>query len=374
MISGLARAVILAALTAMFACGLSPSSCGDVLYFADGQMLFGRIESELPRHIVFRERLAGAGNYRQRTVRRDELKAWVRTIDEPRLEALEPGEWLAYRDLAEELAVQQIDPEAREMALRLYLIVARHAEGELRRAGFQGAISVGDSKQRRLLSSLAVQTLGIDQFPVTDTPESPERAPAVDVQDLREVLRGLREYRDGDVRAVERLADDPGTRCALEPFAAVCSWPSFRQLAEREPGDFAALARSIRLDVAIEEWMDGRSPQPLAFDSPWSVLASQPRQAARLASFGAVAPFDLEATRWRDGKWLVPQPGISNLSVIRAQAGIQSLRQDPSVIPAHAGIQSLQGASGRTFLGPRLRGDDALRKRGRRAEKAGMTR
>jgi hypothetical protein len=280
-----------------------PRAAADVLWLRDGTTLYGRIEAELPDHILFRERTDRPGEYRSRTVQRNEVDSMVRTIDEERLAALQHGNWPAYRDLAEELEVQQADPEARETALHLYLLLARHAIGDLRERGFRGAIAVADAQQQRLIRALAHQQLADSgvEWPV-DGRVLQSRAP-VDLTQLNQLQTALREFRDGAPRALQRLAADPATRDLLEPLAATCSWPQFQELAGSGEPDFAALARAIDLEIAIARWLTGDEPGPPRSDSPWSVLVHQARNPLPLPDFESVSPIPLNRTVWRDGGW-----------------------------------------------------------------------
>ncbi len=295
----------------------APGNClSDVIYTNDGKVVFGIVESENENHIFFQQRLGADGNYLQRVFPRSEIRRLLVTVDRERLTRLKPGDWNVYRDWAEELSIQSVDPEARDLALRLYLIVAYHADEPLRTAGFRGAIQVSGNatpsaaSQQRLIRTLAVQVYpGDDSWTMIDASSGkPTALVAAEVRDrLREVAAELRRYRQGMPNTLDRLIEDDLTREAIGLMPSVCTWPRFQDLASRTELDYSAISRLLNLELAILSLVDGEPPALLQRDSPWSVLVHQGRPSVELVSFANVSSFDLEATVFREGAWKKPQ-------------------------------------------------------------------
>ncbi len=291
-----------------------PRDCAaDVVYLRDGQILYGRLETRQPEHVLFQQRLQSAGRFQQRTIRNDEIRMLVVTIHPQRLESLEPGDWPAWRDLAEELAAQRADPEARDLAMRLNLVLAKHATGDLRVAGFRGAIEVADRRQLPRLQALALQNLAAADTRWLTGPGTAEPALPGDNQ-IRERLQtqgvsaALQKCRAGNPSELATLlAEGPLQRQDLRPFASICTWDQLQHLAATGELDYGQRARLLRLELAIDEFLEGTPPPPVTFDSSWSVLVRQTRDPVAPVSFENVSEFDLKCTRYRDGQWVPNQ-------------------------------------------------------------------
>ena len=291
------------------------SECqSDVIYSNDGKIVFGIVESENESHIFFLQRLPAEGSYQQRVFPRDQIRRLLVTVDQHRLAQLQHGEWESYRDWAEELSVQATDPEARDLALRLYLIVARHADEPLRSAGFQGAIKVAGSSApsnlgiQRRIQALALQEYeGETPWEMNDADSDTAVASSVarKQERLRDVAAEIRRFRLRMANTLGQLSRDDLTRESLEKFRSICTWQRFEELVTRSELDFASTSRLLNLELAILSDVNGKDPppEPPGRDSPWSVLVNQDRPAVELVSFANVSAFDLNATVFRDGAW-----------------------------------------------------------------------
>lgn len=306
---------LLSLLSLVFSAGECRS---DMIYTNDGKTVFGIVESENESHVFFLQRLPEAGRYQQRIFPREQVRRLLVTVDQQRLSQLVHGEWQLYRDWAEELSMQTIDPEARDLALRLYLIVARHAGEPLRSAAFQGAIKVAGSSMapspdlQRRIQALAYQEYeGEIPWALSDVESSaPVTAHAAEKLDrLREVAAGIRQYRLRMANNLGQLAREDLTRQSLEKFRSICTWLQFEELVTRSELDFASTSRLLNLELAISSDVDGNvePAEPVKRDSRWSVLVNQNRPAVTLVSFANVSAFDLNATVFRNGAWKTPQ-------------------------------------------------------------------
>ena len=114
------------------AIGLHAQAALAVVVFVRGsdQPIGGYVVREDAESLVLRES-AGPGKARERTFRKADLTDVIVTVRKDRLEQLRPEMPRAYRDYAEELAEKRRDPEARDMAIRLFLIAAWLDPGEL---------------------------------------------------------------------------------------------------------------------------------------------------------------------------------------------------------------------------------------------------
>src|SRR5437868_1276664 len=92
-----------------------------VLPKGSNQPVMGYLMREDERTIVVRQPLPG-GKSRESSFPKKELDELIITVSPQRLTELDPKQPGLYYEYAEELAEKQRDPEARDMAIRLYAI------------------------------------------------------------------------------------------------------------------------------------------------------------------------------------------------------------------------------------------------------------
>ncbi|MHC4996724.1 MAG: hypothetical protein ACYTGQ_16925, partial [Planctomycetota bacterium] len=129
----------LALLTGAWLCGESQAV---VVELTSGRRVAGWVvqeDAEMIRLSSVGERAEGGA---VRRINRDEITRLIYTVDESRLESLTPSEPGGYHAYAEELSVMRIDPEARAMAERLFVIAAHLAPAELGGASMLGLIDL----------------------------------------------------------------------------------------------------------------------------------------------------------------------------------------------------------------------------------------
>jgi hypothetical protein len=288
------------------------TTSGDVVYLNDGRTVFGLYESEVEGNIHFRQRMEKPGMYEPRVFPRSDVRAMVVTVNRERLEALRPGEWSLWRDMADELAVQSADPEARDLALRLYLILARNAPEPMRKVAFSGAIEVAEQfPSRELIRRIRVLawresggTGELPELPVSD------QTPVVDAEEMRshsrQLARALHDYRTGDKGALQSLMRDRNFTANMSAFATVCTAEQLPSIAAREAPDFSETSILIRLELAALAFADGKPPADVTRESPWSVLVMQNRPAPVPLDDSEIDGIDPLAIHFRDGKWYRP--------------------------------------------------------------------
>ncbi len=302
------------ALAAWVALTLTPLAGlpADVVYLADDTRVFGRLDRQTDEHVFFQQRI-GPNQYRERTIRQDQIVTMVRTIDQDRLAALRPDNPADYRDYAEELAAASDDPEARDLALRPYLLTAYLAPHDLRESALLGMIRVArNDMERRRCEVLAFQLLGRhliragDPVPPTDPVEAIDRAA---VQDL---LSAIRLIRRGRSPASASLIDQPPQRRVIQRFSHICSWQELVNWSNQTELSTADLAKLLRLELAlIRQADDSTSDEPPPTEGPpsasWSRTLRQNAQPVALVDFSNVCEFDVNHSVFRDGQWTSPE-------------------------------------------------------------------
>ncbi len=110
----------------------------------------GYFVREDDKAVVLRQ-LQPDGSTQERSVARSEIEDVIKTVDQARLESLQPARPDSYREYAEELAEKKKDPDAHVTALRLFLIAAYLDPPRLGRSCLLGMVPLARNanEQRR---------------------------------------------------------------------------------------------------------------------------------------------------------------------------------------------------------------------------------
>lgn len=234
---------------------------------------------------------------------RDRVEDLLITVDTERLAGLSPDEPLGYLQYAEELSIKKQDPEARDVARRLFLIagsLAPQVHGRLAALGLANvAASADEARRARTLASL-IDPSGSAVEPVVATPA----APKIDAGHARVLISGIQAYRRGEIATARRAFDEDNVRllASLDPPVPVDRLKE--SLAEREfQPDYEVLAalvpleRSLRLDGTLVGSGDSEKADPFSKEN---------RLPVAWPTWSNVTPFDPAETVFRDGKWQRP--------------------------------------------------------------------
>ena len=278
-------------------------AAADVVYLRGQSPVFGIVVREEANHIVFRQRLEDRAGYRERLIPHNDMITFVVTIEPEVLSTLAPDQPARYRDVAEQLAVQRLDPEARDLALRLYLLGARYGDGPIRESCFRGLLPLARTPDEELaFRILAWQTLGdegnwLDSVPTRAQPEVGSLDEQSELQ-LRDILRS---WRQGDRNAVVAEIEKPWFRETVRPFASICSWQDLRRWTAEPELKTEWLARILELEIAL-----ARTPDVSSDEQSWSVLIRRQHQRRGPVTFVSVTEFDLSQSVFVDGQWMEP--------------------------------------------------------------------
>jgi hypothetical protein len=136
----------------------------------------------------------------------------VNQINRKRLEGLAKDNPKAYRDYATELAGEQGDPEARDMAMRLYLIAAYL---DPKQFGHSALLSMSrlastPAEERRCRAMAFLLSPEDDAGLLKGNTAKPVPRPKADVSALQDFLTALQDYRTGQIKAARALAVHTG--------------------------------------------------------------------------------------------------------------------------------------------------------------------
>ena len=198
-----------------------------------GQLVHGKLVQLTPQLVVV-DQVAGDGTTQRLQFSRDEIAKLSLNVSDDRLAALDPHTPLAYFQYAEELSDFRNDPDARETAIRLYLIAGQLDADRLGDQALNGLISLArTAAEERLLR--AMRHLRQVASRTGTAPLSAQRDRALldsgAVEGLMECIRSLR---SGDRRkALEQLAR-PEVRDALTRIHCELTGDDIQRLAHGE--------------------------------------------------------------------------------------------------------------------------------------------
>jgi hypothetical protein len=290
------------------------SARADTLWLnGNGQPRFGRVVSRPDTgDVLFR--LRGEDNaYSEQTFARDEIALLVVNIDVPRLESLDPSRLHQYRDYAEELAGQKIDPEARDLAIRLYLIAAAGAHGrnepDLVESALNGLPELArnelEHEEFARLQLLHARTPRKESTATGQSVIKQEPATSTDDRARQQLLQAIRLIRRENNAAALKILSLPDVQAELKKWSELVSAGDVRAMTNSVRLTLPQLRNLLTLEMALQ---NGEDQPSHASPSPgWSEQAQEPmRDWTRLPTFANVTEFDPARSIFRGGQWLEP--------------------------------------------------------------------
>lgn len=280
----------------------------------NGENVVGFLVEETSARVTIREATA-AGKGRERHIPRGEVKLLRRAAEPERLEALNPEDPKQYRNYAEEVAAAaKKDPEAREIAIRLYLIAAHLDTKNLGKSSLLGMISLARSpaeeKNFRALAYLLdpAHDERVLKRPESATAESTEVDPATK-QKLGKALMALRR---GNLVAARNFSRDPAVRTAFQQFADTLPYADFERAAQSGEVPPDLLSKLVSVELSLMQDISGTSGLPLSKaddDSPnWAAIIVEGKLApVPSLALESITEFDPAKCHYRDGKWVKPE-------------------------------------------------------------------
>jgi hypothetical protein len=294
---------------------LTPASARAIVVLPKGSTkpVMGYVVRQDDKMVVVREILPD-GKSREQSFQRDQIDELLVTVAPERLAELDPAKPQLYREYAEELAEKHRDPEARDMALRLYHMAAVLGEGTLRRGSLLGLAALARSPQEERKFRAAAflydpdhdsATLaGSGEAKLTRTPTSPEH--------LTELLSALRLIRQGKGQQAKVIVERPIVREQLDGLAKIITAEELLAACSSKPLTDEQLYKLLQAELAIERSLGNGSAfsgtdDPAQQQGSWTA-AVKSRGLVPLPSLSldTLTEFDARACVFRDGKWVRP--------------------------------------------------------------------
>lgn len=224
----------------------------------------------------------------------------------------------AYRDLAEEYSVVRKSKIAQNLAVRLYLIAAKHGDEKLRRSALRGMIHVARNDEElrkfKVLAFLSDPVFAdvltkrkLDQGPMSKQ-DLPKQNPAAKVENQspkERLLDALMSIRRGKSMRAQRMMDDVEVQKAFAPFSELMSVDDFKKACLDSDIDDATLYKVITIDLKLRYGAD--SMKPRESDAAWKKVfeGKLPGKVPEI-SFATVTEFNPDHTKFLNGRWQNP--------------------------------------------------------------------
>jgi hypothetical protein len=268
------------------------------------KLVAGHLVRQNGHEVVVRDE--SSSGLKEIVIPRSEIDVLIETVSAERLAALDPSRPQEYREYAEELAEKKLDPEARQMAVRLFQIAAWLDPAKTGRGALLGLVSVArpGEEEARFRAAAYLFDPRHDKALLGQTSPTAGKARQEDdpVQGLLEALRQLRRGHGQQARAaIAPLAVSD----ELEAHQAILSREEFQAASSAKELSDEQLRKVLELELALDSQLSGRSEERAQ-----TTLASwnDAVRAGNLApipplQFDRLTPFDPRECVYRQGKW-----------------------------------------------------------------------
>jgi hypothetical protein len=287
---------------------VSAASAAVVLLKERAEPVIGALIRDDKDRVVLRT-IDAEGKPREETFRRSEVEEVISAYSSERLAALDPAKPAMYRDYAEELRARRRDPEARDMALRLYLIAAWLDRPNLGRSALLGVISLARSPQEERKFRAALYL--IDPRTTLETLQAPTATASASTSDedsaaVRELLRAVRLLRTGKGATARSVIEKPAVEKLLSNYSRILSKAEFNAAAGQATLERRELRQVLLLELELDALLNPTAAtSEQAASLAWSrELQGAGGKAVPSLSLETLTEFDPRQCIWRDGKWV----------------------------------------------------------------------
>ena len=294
-------------------CGLAIAALGslfasaaitraDVVWIAgQDEPIFGIVESSDAQQVMFRQTSDGQ-EFTLRFIKRTDIQTMVVNHDPQTLASLQPGDWDDWLRLSEELYSQRRDPVARDLAMRLLIVVAGNSDHDAeRRSAFAALLPLARSDvEREQLMQLRYLETGEGEVRPRDVDSSKQIGNA----EKERVAALVRRVRLQQIQPAE-LSKNAEAKRVVSSLEEVCSWEELLRLSRINRIDDESLRRLVELEFSLRRRnQNGPTKKPT---SEWHLLANRiGGSELELPTIENVTEFDPQATQFADGKWSRP--------------------------------------------------------------------
>ena len=295
--------------------GIVSVSDADVVFLKDGKPpIFGLVAEQQPKQIVFRERF-DTGKYVERTIPRDQILDLVVTVDAEQLKRLSPSRPSDYVALAETLSEARRDPEANDLAIRLYLIASHLTAGSdnriqkrLRRRCLLGLVPLARD-EREEVRFRALAFLHIDSLePEFLAPVKWKAQKGDDRQATQELLDLVVQIRRGNGTQVRASLNDSNVKTRLREYESLCTWQDLFDASRVNQMTLEQMRRVVHLELKLRDKLKEEGASTAHLQGSWSADVRRNRASwTMVPRVETVTEFDPRAYLFRRGEWIAPR-------------------------------------------------------------------
>jgi len=320
------KAASLVAMGCAVAAAIWPATASAVVLLVRGndRPVGGYLVREDAEVIVIRD-TAEPGKGREREFRKSDLLDIIVTVSTDRLARLRAGKPDDYRDYAEELAEKRRDPEARDMALRLFLISAHRAPERLGRSSMLAMAEIArdadEANRFRAMAFLLDPNHDSQLLPAADSRSAgvakadPREASRESNRESSPMLLALRQLRRGERDAARKIAERITGRGEIAAVPGVLSNDEFLAACREKPLAAPTLQKILRAEIALLDQAAGNRPGRAVVAEPATTDEPRWQRELRLRGPAAALPLDLERLsefdprlcEFREGQWTLPR-------------------------------------------------------------------
>lgn len=266
----------------------------------------GPVVRQNGNEVVVREETATG--VRDVIVPRSEIEDLIETVSPERLAELDPSRPQEYREYAEELAEKKLDPEARQMAVRLFQIAAWLDPAKTGHGALLGLVAIarpGEEEARYRAAAYLFDPrhnkalLGQDSAPVKA---------AKDADPVKTLLEGLRQLRRGRDQQARAALAAPAVTEELAAYPAILTREEFLAASTARELSDEQLRKVLELELTLDSRL-GAGADTLAETTLTSWTdAIRTGNLSPLPSlqFDKLTGFDPRESVFRQGKWQRP--------------------------------------------------------------------
>ncbi|TWT39656.1 hypothetical protein [Blastopirellula retiformator] len=293
--------------------GVSRAGAAVVLLRGDADPVAGYVEGRSGGMLRLRIPQSG-GQSVTREIPLSDVEDVLETVSPTRLAELRPDDPNGYRNYAEELAQKKVDPEARETALRLFLIAARLDSARLGKSSLLGMTAIARSAEE----GNRFQAMAYLLDPEHDAQliqkrhavqlASPERLD--EWTDL--IITGLRKLRGGDYRSARAILKKPDIAKSFDSIVAEITYEEALAVLNKTcPGceggriPLPMMRKMVLAELALlPETHDSSDTESVP---EWSELtATENHKPLTALTLETITEFDPRNSVFRQGKWETP--------------------------------------------------------------------
>ena len=235
---------------------------------------------------------------------RAEIELMIRNIRPDQLSSLSPDDPDSYRLLAEELSSQLQDWEARDLAVRLYLIAATNSTDEKQLSALNGMINLARDEAER-------EEFKILRFLVSRSGASlPEfnkdkQMAKLTASTRARVLDAVQAIRRGQGSRALQIINQADVQSALTTWEHVCTLSELNRMARANRPPMAGLVKLMEIERQLVLVKQGIRPEsnPFFEDASWAGQSAESAIPLTLPRLNSVTEFDPSRSVYFEGQW-----------------------------------------------------------------------